>query len=217
MLLRKDDPWMVELSVPDARGWRVVDTDGNLIGYVEEMAVERAAGKLEAILTGPNERFPAGELEFGEGVVTVLRSVQWRVPAHETRASSFTSFEDAFSDHFRRIYSETEYTFGRLAGAYRFGRRMAGDGDYLGLTFEEAEEGLRAAYSARGRVPPYHAAREAVRFAYELTRGIERAIGSGRDRVDRQVLNPKEDSAEQIAALGSFMAMGDPESRRPVV
>ena len=214
MLLRKDDPWMHELSVPDARGWPVVDTDGNFIGYVEEMAVERGEKKLEAILTGPNERFAARDLEFGEGTVTVRHSVQWRVRAHEEDVAAFSSFEDAFSDHFGRVYSDSENTFGRMAGAYRFGRCMAGDGDYLGLNFEEAVEGLRAKYIADGRSPGYSEVREAIRFAYQLTRGIERMSGDGFDRVDRQILNPKNDSAERIANLGSVMAMGDPESRR---
>ncbi len=169
MLLRKDDPWIVGLSIPDIRNWHVYDGQNERIGIVETLAIEPQDKKFEALYTGPNERFPADEIEIGEGVVHISRPLERIVDLVGVSESVKPRFDDAFREHFEARVGENR-DFDRHLAAYRLGREMATDADFVGLTFAEAEEELRAHYASKWQHPPYSEVRPAVRFGYELAR-----------------------------------------------
>lgn len=170
MLLRKDDPWIVELAIPDIRNWHVYDGQNERIGIVETLAIESQDKKFEALYTGANERFPADEIEIGEGVVYISRPLERTANLVGASESVKPRFDDAFREHFEARVGEKR-GFDRHLAAYRLGREMATDADFVGLSFTEAEEELRAHYAAKGQHPPYSEVRSAVQFGYELARG----------------------------------------------
>lgn len=170
MLLRKDDPWNAKLPIPDIRNWRVVDRQNVLIGFVESLVVDPRENIFEALFTGANERFHLDEIEIGEHVVCVTRPLERGSDADPTSTPGGGTFDHAYRDHFTSVYGE-EADFDAYADAYQFGREMAGDADFAGLTAAAAHEDLEARHAASGLHPPYEIVRDAVHFGYTLARG----------------------------------------------
>lgn len=174
MLLRKDDPWLAGLPVPDLRGWRVLDAGGGSIGFVQSLAVDPKALSVEAVFTGANERFPGSDIEIEDGVVRLRQRMERRRPHdHPSDFDAFQGFEAAYRDHYRLAYAVAmeggaPLKYEALRHAYEFGRAIALDADYQRRTFGSAEEDVEAEYVARGLAPRYDLAREAVRTGYEV-------------------------------------------------
>lgn len=182
MLLRKDDAWLEQLPVPDIRNWRVVDRDSIEIGFVETLVVDRQNNAFEAVLTGANDRFPASEVEIGDGVVRVTRALRPRGEDSEEPVGSAPEFQESYERHFSEVYDSGEWSLEDLLPAYRFGREAASDADFTGQTFERAEEELRARYLSRRLQPPFHIARGAVERGYSLVHTTRPSTPGGQIR-----------------------------------
>ncbi len=219
MLLRKDDPWPKDLPVPDIRDWRVLDAEGRTVGFVQSLAIDRNDMRFEALLTGASDRYAADDVEVGDGVVRINRTLERRRPSDEAeKAGRHTGFEEAFGDHFRRTFESRGLDFDDVRPAYQFGRIMALDADYSRRSFVRAEEDLRAEYVARRLHPPFAAAREAVRFGYQLAQNLDRYRDAGMDREEKQIVGEGEPSTSGSARTGSAMDTGSPpEADRSVL
>ena len=189
MLLRKDDPWVEKLPISDIRNWRVFDREGSMVGFVETVVVDRSSNTFEALLIGANDRFAAGEVEIGEGVVRLNRDVTRRKAVNENYDALPTDFEKAYREHFRNSYDNEAWTFDDLLPAYHFGREMAYDADFAALTFASAEDDLKGRYTSRRLRPHFGAAREAVRCAYTLAHRGHPSAQGGLDRDERQIMS----------------------------
>lgn len=168
MLLRKDDAWLENLPIPDIRNWRVVDQNGQELGFVETIVVDRQENAFEAVLIGANDRFSADELDIQDGVVQIERVLRPAEKKSEEPDASRPAFETSYSRHFEETYVGREWTYENLLPAYRFGREAASDADFSGRSFERAEEDLRALYVSRGFRPSFQVARNAVQHGYSL-------------------------------------------------
>ncbi len=212
MLLRKDDPWIETLPIPDIRNWRVVDGREVVVGFVETVAVDREDDSFEAMYTGPNSRFPADALEIGDHVVRVLRPLEANTEPSTSTESRHARFDHAFFEHFNLHYGD-DYDFDRLLLAYQFGRETAGDADFAGRSFANAEEDLRARYGLSGLRTSFEEARPAIRFGYELARGTRRDADSDMSREEKQIvdsLSTRPASAiERSEYLSTTAANGD--------
>lgn len=171
MLLRKDDPWHPQASIPDVRNWRVVDANNREVGFVESVIVDFKSGVAEAIWIGPNERFAIDEIEVGDQVVRLRRPLEiGEGRAHEgDPVVSTGTFEDAYRDHFERHFGD-ELSYEAVAAAYSFGREMSMDAHFAGRDYDRAREDLRALWVWRYPQRGYEPIEDAVRFAYELAR-----------------------------------------------
>lgn len=170
MLLRKDDPWIADLPIPDIRNWRVMDRRNACIGFVETLAIESQDSSFEALYTGANERFGADEIEIGEHVIRISRALDGNPEAVTREEPVQPRFDDAFRDHFK-AHVGNDHRFSFWLPAYRFGREMARDADFIGLPFAQATEGLEAHYAVSSLQPPFSEVRTAIQFGYELARG----------------------------------------------
>jgi hypothetical protein len=167
MLLRKDDPWDPELPIPDVRNWRVVDGQNTNIGFVETLVVDPRENLFEALFTGANERFKADEIEIDEHIVRIVRPLERNREPVAVSAAGVGTFNDAYRDHFESVFGD-ERDFSEHVAAYQFGREMAGDADFAGISAVAAKEDLEARYTASARHPPFDVVRDAVQFGYEL-------------------------------------------------
>ena len=210
MLLRKDDPWLDDLPVPDIRDWRVVDESGDTIGFVQSLVVDAGAMKLEAVLTGANDRYPADEIDVAENTVRVRKRLERREgQAPQTCPEESRGFLAAYRDHHARSYDGDGVPFDALSAAYRFGRERALDADYARRSFLRAEEDVRAEYVSRRLRPPFALARPAVEFGYNLIQQLYRYDPSGMERADRQIMTA-EGGAQASTRAGSPMDTGTP-------
>lgn len=210
MLLRKDDPWIEELPIPDVRDWRVVDADGKSVGFVQSVVVDKPDNVFEAVLTGANDRFSAEEIDVDGGVVRVTRSLKRREVPRERRDRQFLSFGDAYRDHFERAFRDQDVSFEAAREAYTFGRVIRLDADFAGRTFEHAEEDVRGTYAVRRPKLPYEVVRQAVRFGYELAQSLDRHEEGGMERERQQIMGPDEHSAGASVRTGHSMHTGRP-------
>lgn len=210
MLLRKDDPWNRKLALPDIRNWRVVDSDSRSLGFVEAVVIDTQNNKLEAVLTGANDRFSTDQMEVGENVVRVQASPKIRQGEEERPVQSFATYDEAFRDHFERQFSSGERSFRDLSDAYTFGRQMAADAHFSGRSYERAREDLRAYWINEGRDLPYDQVESAIWFAYALVRDSVSLGGGGLEREARQVLGGTSHRSDDSAGAGSYMATGGP-------
>lgn len=213
MLLRKDDPWLDNMPIPDLRNWRVVDENDQHIGFVETLVVDRQNNAVEAVMIGPNDRFAADDIDVGENVVRVRRSLH-RIQEDTYDREIPPGFDAAFRQHFDDVYGDAGITHEDLLPAYRFGREKALDADFAGRSAASAEEDLKAHYRERRFEYPFEVARGAVFFGYELVHGARPFKMAGLDREAMQILKPShittEDSAEAGASTSTMTPGDDP-------
>lgn len=212
MLLRKDDPWQRELDHPDVRNWRVIDSEDRVIGFVETVVVNRQEKRVDAILTGANERFPVEDVDVGERVIRLRSPLEVRDTKSPGRKPSGKSYEDAFREHFKEVFAASEDSYESRSHAYAFGRRMALDADYSGLRYERAREALRAHWITQRLSPPFDRVEAAVRYAFELVQGIEPYHMTGIEREGQQILGGARRGDDESERAGAHMTTGRPRS-----
>lgn len=206
MLLRKDDAWLEKLPIPDIRNWRVLDQNGDEVGFVETLVVDRQNNAFEALLVGANDRFSADEVDVEAGVVRITR------PLHRTSEGVgdpngyHPDFETSYRRHFERTYDGDRWAFEDLLPAYRFGREIASDADFAGRPFQSAEDDLKAYYLIERRRPAYKIARDAIRCAYTLVQRIRPFEPGGLDREEMQILDRSVKAAQDSRTAGAAMS-----------
>ena len=213
MLLRKDDAWLDELPIPDIRNWRVLDQDGNEVGFVQTIVVDRQNNAFEAVLTGANDRFGAKDIEIDEGFVRVTHALRRRTDDVRGRDEPGRDFEESFRRHFEANYAGEEWD--NFLPAYRFGREMASDADFAGRSFRRAEEDLRARYVSKRARSPFESVRAAVQYGYGLARGTRSVPPGGLERGARQTVSREGVGSEQARESGSAMSNLHPNGSRP--
>ena len=186
MLLRKDDPWIASLTIPDIRDWRVVDADGRTVGFVQSLMVDDREGRVDALFIGANDRYGIDDVEIEDHRLCLRSTLSRRSSETESPNRGLKHFQEAFRNHYNRVYGhgddDAAPAFEALQDAYALGRTMAGDADYSGRSFRRAEEDLRARYAAENMKLPYPVVREAVRFGYEAAQRQTHGEVAGLDR-----------------------------------
>lgn len=214
MLLRKDDPWSANLQSPDIRNWRVIDSTGRSLGFVESVVIDREHDRIEAFLTGANERFVTEDAEIGDGVVQIGQPLERRISRPADAPAGRGRFEDAYRKHFQDRFQSEDAQFGDYREAYAFGRRMALDAHYSGRAFERAEEDLRGEWVSGDYRLPYTQARDAIWFAYRLVQSDGKYEIAGMNREGEQIIGPSKLGRKRSADAGVFMATGTPNDGR---
>ena len=215
MLLRNDDPWNRRLELPDIRDWRVVDSEGRPIGFVESVVADSKSGTIEAIMTSANDRFTADEFDVDEHLVRLRTSVETREAARRRTKSpdaAFATFRDAYRDHFQDVFSDSERTFDESLDAYTFGRKLALDANFSGRPYERAREDVRALWTMRHPARPFRSVEPAVRFAYELVVESSRQESGGLEREQRQILGGSARDGAAAHQAGTHMTTGKPDT-----
>lgn len=219
MLLRKDDPWIDDLPIPDIRDWRVVDRSGRQIGFVETLAVDRQNGVFEALYTGANTRFLAETVQVGDREVHVSLSgaddaALGVAPAPDARRNGGSvRFDRICKEHFDRHFNES-IEFEDLRPAYQFGRVAAGGADFAGRSFRDSEEDLKARFQSLNTRIDYAEACEAIRFAYELVRSTRSHSNPDSSREQHQVARPSNGGVKQAIDRSGYTSRIDPTSTR---
>lgn len=215
MLLRKDDPWNSSLNLPDIRDWRVVDSEGRQVGFVESVVADSRNGAVEAIMTSANDRFTADEFDVDEHQIRLRRAVRVREEPHGRSPSpgaAFTTFRDAYRNHFRDTFSDDERRFDEFADAYAFGRKMALDAHFSGRSYERAREDVRALWTMKHPARSFKSVEPAVRFAYELVVDSSRHESAGLDREQKQILGRSARNGAEAHQAGTHMTTGKPDT-----
>ena len=83
-------------------------------------------------------------------------------------ARGFDAYSEAFREHHRETYGNTEY--GVYEPAYRFGHRFGTHDDYQSRSWDEVQPELRQKYEAQHGEGTFEDVKEAVRFGFHRPR-----------------------------------------------
>lgn len=130
-------------------------------------------------------------------------------------------FDALYRRHFNDVYAGKGARYEAYRAAYRFGREQARNAGNAGRTYAQAEEDLKARYELQHPSHAYEAAREAVRYGFDLGEDVgpleeDSALRRGNEaamaEVDRAQINTEGEPPSPSEAMerAASMAVGPP-------
>jgi len=175
--------WQLVHGRQDIRGRRVVDASGATVGTVDEMIVNTAERRVDAVVLQDGREVPAADLRITDdavyldsaaaatagGTVTTYDGGEV-VERQAVGTGDFAQHADAFREHHRSEYGSTGRDYSYYEPAYRYGYESAYEDSYRDRTYRDAETDLRTGYTSRFPDGRYDDVDQAVRHGYTSAR-----------------------------------------------
>jgi sporulation protein YlmC with PRC-barrel domain len=175
--------WQLVHSRQDIRGRRVLDAAGATVGTVDEMIVNTAERRVDAVVLDDGREVPAADLRITDdavyldagtagatgGTVTTYESGEV-VERQAVATGDYAAHADAFREHHRSAYGSTGRDYSFYEPAYRYGYESAFEDSYRDRTYGDAEADLRTAYTSRFPEGRYEDVDQAIRQGYTSAR-----------------------------------------------
>jgi sporulation protein YlmC with PRC-barrel domain len=181
--LSETGDWQLVHHRQDIRGRRVLDAAGAAIGTVDEMIVNTAERRVDAVVLEDGREVAAADLRITDDAVyldeaaataaggTVTTYDNGEVVERQAITSGdYAAHADAFREHHRSAYGSTGRDYSYYEPAYRYGYEAAFEDSYRNRTFGDAESDLRAGYTSRFSEGRYEDVDQAIRHGYTSAR-----------------------------------------------
>jgi sporulation protein YlmC with PRC-barrel domain len=181
--LSETGSWQLVHGRQDIRGRRVIDATGAAVGTVDEMIVNTAERRVDAVVLNDGREIPAADLRITDdavyldaataagagGTVTTYDSGEV-VERQAVGTGDYAAHADAFREHHRSTYASTGRDYADYEPAYRYGYESAYEDSYRDRTYADAEADLRSGYTSHYPDSRYEDVDQAVRHGYTSAR-----------------------------------------------